>query len=167
MKKHRVKLKSEAGKKTRNDLSSASDNPGESDEHVDVQPQEAEAEVVVHPVQETAISEPSESYSADESSVCVTDSPLQIRDNNEADEVVEKESDTEPKESRSTGQLQRDLECSKEKEESCDLKENEDLAPAENCVPCDVHIQNIIVEVTDDSDRNSDDNSDALESTDL
>lgn len=167
MKKHRVKLKSDADKKTKGDVSSVPSGPVKSDgEHIKEKAQEGETEVVVHPVRETAIDEPSVEQDAVDSSAPITDSSSQVQEKKE----VEEESHSELTEShKNNGQVKSDLECPSEEGGCHDMRESENSSPAESRVSCDVHIQDIIVEVNNSIPiRNCDDDeNDLVESTDL
>jgi hypothetical protein len=165
MKKHRVKLKSEVNKKSSNEFCSSPDSQEDCGDRVGVEPQEAETEAVIHPIVEPAIQQLSEPNNPVDSSQ--RDSRPQIQENNKAGDIVNKESSIEPEESWDNDELKNDGEYSKEEEESCDQKESENFVPAESGVHCDAHIQNIILEVTDNGDENSDDDSDRIQSTDL
>lgn len=106
-------------------------------------------------------------------------STSEVQENYE-DAKVMKESDFQLKEcQKNNGQPKSELECPSECEGNHELEcpseslgnqyltETENSTPAENRVFCDVHIQNVTVEVAIDADKKSDDESDIIESTDL
>lgn len=181
MKKHRVKIRGDRDKKTKEDLSSPSivDSPEQPDDHMEVNIQERKKEIVIHYVKETAIDDLAQAKEVVDSSEQDKNSTSEVQENYE-DAKVMKESDFQLKEcQKNNGQPKSELECPSECEgdhelecpsESLgnqDLTETENSTPAENRVFCDVHIQNVTVEVAIDADKKSDDESDIIESTDL
>lgn len=179
MKKHRVKIRGERDKKTKEDLSSPNvvDNPEQPDEQVEVKVQERKREIVIHYVKETAIDDHAQAKEVVDSSEQDKSSTFEVQEKCEDAKVVE-QSNFQLKESQN-GHAKSELECPSECEgnheierpsESIgnhDLTETESSSPAENRVLCDVHIQNVAVEVAIDADKKSDNESDIIESTDL
>lgn len=181
MKKHRVKIRGDRDKKTKEDLSSPSivDSPEQPDDHVEVKVQERKREIVIHYVKETAIDDLAQAKEVVDSSEQDKNSTSEVQEKCEDAKVME-ESDFQLKEcQKNNGQAKSELECPSECEgnhelecssESLgnqDLNETENSTPAENRVFCDVHIQNVTVEVAIDADKKSDNENDIIESTDL
>lgn len=169
MKKHRVKIRGDRDKKTKEDLSSPSivDSPEQPDDHMEVNIQERKKEIVIHYVKETAIDDLAQAKEVVDSSEQDKNSTSEVQENYE-DAKVMKESDFQLKEcQKNNGQPKSELECPSESLGNQDLTETENSTPAENRVFCDVHIQNVTVEVAIDADKKSDDESDIIESTDL
>ena len=170
MKKHRVKLRGETEKKTKEELETPSDGDKErleADDHVEVKVQKKKKEILIKYVKETAIDEVTQAKDIVDSSVKDSHSTSEVQEENK-DAKVESESDSEVNEcQKSNGQVKNEPACPSDSEENHELTETENSSPAENRVVCDVHIQDVSLEVAIDPDRKLEGDTDIIESTDL